>query len=87
MVFQPQEGAVHPEEPEFCLGIEEVPQKAFMDFLKTRHPDEYREIKKLLDKNPIVKGNRKPAVFAKWGEAREYCAAMYPGGDLPTGWQ
>lgn len=83
MVLQKPEGAVHPDEPAFCVEKTEAPQKSFMDFLKLRYESAYEEVSELLAGNK-VKGGKKPAVFARWGEAQSYCMSKYRGGDLPT---
>ncbi len=84
MVLQKPNDAVYPDEPAFCIGKTEVPQKNFMDFLRERFRTEYDEVRRMLAGNPHVAGDKKPAVYAKWDMARAYCQAMYPGGDLPT---
>ncbi|MFH0798618.1 MAG: SUMF1/EgtB/PvdO family nonheme iron enzyme [Pseudomonadota bacterium] len=88
MVLQKPNGAVHPDEPAFCIGKTETPQKPYMDFLREKFKDEYEEVRKLLagDRFAVV-GDKKPAVYVKWDKAREYCQSTYPGGDLPTGRQ
>jgi formylglycine-generating enzyme required for sulfatase activity len=56
-----------------------------MAFLSRTDPSAYLEVSRLLDQGPPVKGDRKPAVYVKWGEARGYCEFKYgKGADLPT---
>lgn len=71
----------------FCVSKTEEPQDKFMAFLKTTNESAYEEVSRLLEGNPNVKGDRKPTVFAKWGEAKAFCKAMYPNGDLPAEYQ
>jgi len=89
MVPQKSQGAVHPDEPAFCINKTEVPQAEFMKSLHETDRSAFIEVSNLLDGvfSEKVKGEKNPAVYVKWGEARAYCQARYPGGDLPTGRQ
>lgn len=127
MVLIKPDGAVHPDEPAFCIGKTEVTQEAddrfWAEKLKTGFelliklasggtkrrtnpraaPLKAEAAKQIVrkgvfgvevrpvvpeaklqpEKNMVV-GPRKPAVMRTWQEARDVCAGLYPGGDLPT---
>ena len=127
MVLIKSEGAVHTDEPAFCIGKTEVPQEAdnrfgaeksragFELLIKLENGTVERKTDPEKDRlrmiasealarrsdisgteiNPVVTeskpqpegrlaGLRKPAVMRKLQEARDVCAGLYPGGDLPT---
>ncbi|MBI4211885.1 MAG: SUMF1/EgtB/PvdO family nonheme iron enzyme [Deltaproteobacteria bacterium] len=73
-------GKVHPDEPSFCLEITEVTRAAERAYWGKRQKSEFKGIVKWA----LWKEDNKPANLRTWHEARQYCAAKYQGGDLPT---
>lgn len=72
---------VHPDEPTFCIDATETTQAADTAFWAKRQQSGY---KKRPQPAGALAGPKKPAVLRTWAEARTYCQATYPGGDLPT---